>query len=220
MPEGSVLTITATPEDNYKLDGITVNGSSSGTTLTVLKDVTISATFSKIPKPEPDPTPVPPVYHTVTLPAVEGATTDPVAGEYEVEAWDSFRFYLTLDEAYDQSSPIVTTDRGETITPRSSDGAYIIKYVRQPIAIHIDGIVRNPDPVANETISTNETTVRAEGAYLHLHTSHLETVFIYTFNGTLLHKYDNLSGDKSLWLPQGNYIVIAGNKSFKIQIQK
>ena len=226
VPEGSVLTITATPKDTYQLDELTVNSTSfsSGTTWTVSEDITISATFSKTskpdPKPEPDPTPVPPIYHTVTLPQVEGATTDPVAGQYEVEAWSSFRFYLTLDKEYDQSSPIVTTDRGETITPRSSDGAYIIKYVRQPIAISIDGIVRNPDPVANETISTNETTVRAEGAYLHLHTSHLETVFIYTFNGTLLHKYDNLSGDKSLWLPQGNYIVIAGNKSFKIQIQK
>ena len=226
VPEGTILTITATPEDTYQLDELTVNCTSfaSGTTWTVSEDITISATFSKTskpdPKPEPDPTPVPPIYHTVTLPQVEGATTDPVAGQYEVEAWSSFRFYLTLDKEYDQSSPIVTTDRGETITPRSSDGAYIIKYVRQPIAISIDGIVRNPDPVANETISTNETTVRAEGAYLHLHTSHLETVFIYTFNGTLLHKYDNLSGDKSLWLPQGNYIVIAGNKSFKIQIQK
>ena len=220
VPEGSVLTITATPEDNYKLDGITVNGSSSGTTLTVLKDVTISATFSKIPKPEPDPTPVPPVYHTVTLPAVEGATTDPVAGEYEVEAWNSFRFYLTLDEAYDQSSPIVTTDRGETITPRASDGAYIIKYVRQPIVIHIDSIVRNADPVANETISTNETTVRAEGAYLHLHTSKPETVFIYTFYGALLKRYPALSGDKTVRLPQGNYIVIAGEKRFKIQTGK
>ena len=223
---GTELTITATPEDTYQLDELTVNSTSfaSGTTWTVSEDITISATFSKTskpdPKPEPDPTPVPPIYHTVTLPQIEGATTDPVAGEFEVEAWSSFRFYLTLDKEYDQSSPIVTTDRGETITPRSSDGAYIIKYVRQPIAISIDGIVRNPDPVANETISTNETTVRAEGAYLHLHTSHLETVFIYTFNGTLLHKYDNLSGDKSLWLPQGNYIVIAGNKSFKIQIQK
>lgn len=226
VPEGSVLTITATPENTYQLDELTVNSTSfaSETTWTVSEDITISATFSKTskpdPKPEPDPTPVPPIYHTVTLPQIEGATTDPVAGQYEVEAWSSFRFYLTLDKEYDQSSPIVTTDRGETITPRSSDGAYIIKYVRQPIAISIDGIVRNPDPVANETISTNETTVRAEGAYLHLHTSHPETVFIYTFNGTLLHKYDNLSGDKSLWLPQGNYIVIAGNKSFKIQIQK
>ena len=223
---GTVLTITATPENNYKLDKLTVNEHpfTSGNTLTVSENIIISATFSKIPdpqpEPDPEPTPVPPVYHLVTLPQIEGATTDPVAGQYEVEAWSSFRFYLTLDKEYDQSSPIVTTDRGETITPRSSDGAYIIKYVRQPIAISIDGIVRNPDPVANETIGTNETTVRAEGAYLHIHTSHPETVFIYTFNGTLIHKYDNLSGDKSLWLPQGNYIVIAGNKSFKIQIQK
>nr|WP_165359874.1 GLUG motif-containing protein [Parabacteroides goldsteinii] len=225
---GTKLTITAEAAESYLLEKLQVNDLpfTSGEVLTVSAHTTITVTFTKKPdpipdpEPEPEPTPTPPVYHLVTLPQIEGATTDPVAGEYEVEAWSSFRFYLTLDKEYDQSSPIVTTDRGETITPRASDGAYIIKYVRQPIAISIDGIVRNPDPVANETIGTNETKVRTEDAYLHIHTSHPETVFIYTFSGTLLHKYDNLSGDKSLWLPQGNYIVVAGNKSFKIQIQK
>ena len=57
-------------------------------------------------------------------------------------------------QEYDQSEPIVTTDRGETITPRSSDGAYIVKYVRSNVEIFIDGVVKNPDPVANETVDT------------------------------------------------------------------
>lgn len=223
VEEGTDFSFTLTLAEGYDQSVPTVT-LSDGRTLApdsrnqyVISNVTtdLAVSITGIEPNIPDIT-----YYTVTLPQIVGATTDPVAGEYEVEAWSSFRFYLTLDKEYDQSSPIVTTDRGETITPRASDGAYIIKYVRQPIAIHIDGIVRNPDPVANETISTNETTVRAEGAYLHLHTSKPETIFIYTFNGTLLKRYPALSGDKTVRLPQGNYIVIAGEKRFKVQTGK
>ena len=230
VPGGTRLTITAKALEGFQLDEITINDNTftSGEVYTVSSDITIAATFTEEkpddPKPDdpkPDdskPTPTP-VYHIVTLPQIEGATTDPVVGEYEVEAWSSFRFYLTLDEAYSQSSPIVTTDRSETITPRSSDGAYIIKYVRQPIAISIDGIIKNPDPVANETIDANSPKVWTKDSYLHLQTPQPETVFIYTFNGTLLKKLTNLSGNKTLWLPQGNYIVLIGKERFKVQVK-
>lgn len=226
---GTKLTITAEASEGYQVNELLVNSTpfTSGDVLTVSSDITIAVTITKKPEPtpdpdptpKPDPDPTPTVYHIVTLPQIEGATTDPVAGEYEVEAWSSFRFYLTLDEAYSQSSPIVTTDRSETITPRSSDGAYIIKYVRQPIAISIDGIIKNPDPVANETIDANSPKVWTKDSYLHLQTPQPETVFIYTFNGTLLKKLTNLSGNKTLWLPQGNYIVLIGKERFKVQVK-
>ena len=86
-------------------------------------------------------------------PQVEGAATDPGPGEYDVESWSTFRFYLTLDTAYSQSQPIVTTDRGETLVPRTSDGAYLVKYVRTDVEVYIDGIEKN-NPVANEPIRT------------------------------------------------------------------
>lgn len=228
---GTKLTITAEASEGYQVNELLVNSTpfTSSDVLTVSSDIDITVTITKKPEPtpdpdpdptpKPDPDPTPTVYHIVTLPQIEGATTDPVAGEYEVEAWSSFRFYLTLDEAYSQSSPIVTTDRSETITPRSSDGAYIIKYVRQPIAISIDGIIKNPDPVANETIDANSPKVWTKDSYLHLQTPQPETVFIYTFNGTLLKKLTNLSGNKTLWLPQGNYIVLIGKERFKVQVK-
>lgn len=228
---GTKLTITAEASEGYQVNKLLVNSTpfTSGDVLTVSSDITIAVTITKKPEPtpdpdpdptpKPDPDPTPTVYHIVTLPQIEGATTDPVAGEYEVESWSSFRFYLTLDEAYSQSSPIVTTDRSETITPRSSDGAYIIKYVRQPIAISIDGIIKNPDPVANEKIDANSPKVWTKDSYLHLQTPQPETVFIYTFNGTLLKKLTNLSGNKTLWLPQGNYIVLIGKERFKVQVK-
>ena len=115
---------------------------------------TLNDAFSSLPSNRPptpptppEPTPEPAVFYTVTLPSVEGATTDPVAGTYEVESWSSFVFYLHLDQPNEQAQPIVTTDRGETLTPRTSDGAYVVKYVRSDITVMIDGIAVANDPV-------------------------------------------------------------------------
>lgn len=125
---------------------ITVGKGGVSTTLLTLP---ATATVNSTPDPDPEPT-----YYTVTLPSVEGATTDPVAGSYDVESSDNFRFYLTLDADYNQSVPVVTTSRGETITPRTSDGAYIVKYVHSDLVISIGGIVKNPPPVANAEIQS------------------------------------------------------------------
>lgn len=160
----------------------------------------------------------PSTTYTVILPQVEGAVTDPVAGSYEIESWSDFHFTLTLDEEYSQSVPVVATDRGETIEPRSSDGTYIIKRVRQPIAISITGIVKNPDPVANGQVAADATQVWTSGAVLHIHLPSPEAVAIYTFTGRLYKAYSTLSDDTALWLPQGNYIVVTGVERFKVQV--
>lgn len=160
----------------------------------------------------------PSTTYTVILPQVEGAVTDPVAGSYEIESWSDFHFTLTLDEEYSQSVPVVATDRGETIEPRSSDGTYIIKQVRQPIAITITGIVKNPDPVANGQVAADATQVWTSGAVLHIHLPSPEAVAIYTFTGRLYKAYSTLSDDTALWLPQGNYIVVTGGERFKVQV--
>lgn len=183
--------------------------------------VTIAATFSKEnpdPQPPVTPDPEPTVYYTVALPSVEGATTDPVAGEYEVEAWGSFRFYLTLDKGYDQSEPIVTTDRGETITPRSSDGAYLVKYVRQPVEIRIDGVVKNPDPVANETIAADGIGVRTADGCLYISVTTEVRAAVYNFNGRLLKQARILPGETRWQFPSGAYIVEVDGKRYKVML--
>ena len=225
LPYNTVLTITAMPDADYELNTLTVNGTtfSSGSSYTVNSDVAIKVIFSKKeskPDPTPEPTPEPeptPVYYTVTLPAVEGAVTDPVAGAYEVESWGSFRFYLSLDKEYDQSAPIVTTSRGETITPRTSDGAYIIKYVRQPLDIFIDGIVKNPAPVANEKIEANRPKVWKTGNELHIQAVTDEPGYIYTADGKLQTVCHLIVGEvETVRLPDGIYFVRIGKERFKI----
>lgn len=220
---GTEIALTITPASGYRLKSGSLKVYKTGdesTTVNVTNntfsmpayDVTVAAEFEEIPAP---PTPPAPVYHTVTLPAVEGASTDPIAGDHEVESWDNFLFFLTLDKAYDQSEPVVTTDRGETITPRAKDGAYIIKYVRQPIVIKIDGVVKNPDPTANAEIQSG-IKVWQNNRQLFIHTDKVEQVAIYTFGGQLKKKFRSTGGDELVQLPTGSYIVCIGDQRFKV----
>lgn len=179
--------------------------------------VTVKNKSEKPDKPvNPPVEPVEPtVYYTVTLPSVDGVTTDPVAGDYQVEAWDSFRFYLTIGKDYDQSKPVITTSRYETIEPRSSDGAYIIKYVRMNVEIRIDGVVKNPDPVANTEIQSG-IKVWGNNHRLFIRTDKPEEVFVYTFGGQLQKKFQSEAGDRFISLPSGTYIVLIGDERFKV----
>lgn len=122
-------------------------------------NVTVTATFkaSSVPPVNPpvdpnDPDDPAPVRYTVTLPAVEGATTDPAAGSYEVESWGSFSFLLTLDEGYRTDSHPVVMARGETVTPNASTGKYTIQNVRSDITVEISGIVKDV-ATGNESLS-------------------------------------------------------------------
>ena len=216
---GTTLILEAQANEGYHFVRWNDNETNPSRTLSVLADFTLQAIFEKDAEPEPEPVPPAPVYYTVTLPAVEGAVTDPAAGNYEVESWDNFRFYLTLDKEYDQSTPVVTSDRGETIQPRMSDGAYIIKYVRGPISIYIDGIVKNPDPVGNETIEAIRSKVWTSEGNLHIEAATTGAVAIYTFEGKLLTRRQALAGEElTIGVPSGVYIVLIGQERFKVRM--
>ena len=159
----------------------------------------------------------PPVYYIVTIPAVEGATTDPVAGDYEVEAWDSFGFYLTLEPAYDQSAPVVTTDRGETLEPRSYDGKYIVKYVRSDVDIAIEGITANEPPVANAVLTAG-TRLWTEQQTLCIHTDTAGQLHLFTLAGSLYRTIELAPGDTRQPVPSGIYIARLNGQAIKILV--
>lgn len=178
---------------------ITVEKGSVSTTLLTLP---ATATVNSTPDPDPEPT-----YYTVTLPSVEGAATDPVAGSYDVESSDNFRFYLTLDADYNQSVPVVTTDRGETITPRTSDGAYIVKYVHSDLVISIGGIAKNPPPVANAEIQSGTRIFTRDGS-LFITTDRPMQVQVIALTGQLIRSLDLPAGTTRVdALATGVYIV-------------
>ncbi len=179
-------TVTGSPDFTTSISGtyrcrITVEKGSVSTTLLTLP---ATATVNSAPDPEPEPT-----YYTVTLPSVEGATTDPVAGSYDVESSENFRFYLTLDADYNQSVPVVTTSRGETITPRTSDGAYIVKYVHSDLVISISGIAKNPPPVANAEIQSGTRIFTRDGS-LFITTDRSARAQVFALTGQLIRSLD------------------------------
>ena len=197
-------TVAGSPDFTTSISGtyrcrITVGKGGVSTTLLTLP---ATATVNSTPDPDPEPT-----YYTVTLPSVEGATTDPVAGSYDVESWDNFRFYLTLDADYNQSVPVVTTDRGETITPRTSDGAYIVKYVHSDLVISISGIAKNPPPVANAEIQSGTRIFTRDGS-LFITTDRPARAQVFALTGQLIRSLDLPVGTTHVDpLTDGIYIV-------------
>lgn len=226
---GTSLTLTYAENTNYRFSRY-LSGSSadnlqvlSGNTIEMPDaDLWLSADFNY-----QDPTPPPPpptVYYTVSLPSVEGAVTDPSAGSYEVESWSTFCFYLTLDADYSESEPVVTTSRGETLQPRTSDGAYLVKYVRTDVEIFIDGIVKNLPPVANEPIraAASEPEIWSEDACLCIRLPEgmpTSPVRIFTPEGRLLHAFRSTPGLNRRQLPTGIYIVQVGDTVRKVLIK-
>lgn len=204
-----------TLKDNYMV--ITVTGFSPFAVAYVVKsspDPGPDPSLDPDPDPDSDPTQV---YYSVTLPAVEGITTNPGAGEYKVKEWDNFRFYLTLDKEYDQSVPVVTTDRGETLIPRTSDGAYIIEYVRSAVSITISGIHKNTS-VANGLIQ-DEIKIWVEASSVCIETIRPEEVRIVSASGHTVAAFKSRPGINRQSLLPGLYIIQAGRTISKMIIR-
>ena len=197
-------------------------GSKTATTLLSTKSEIVTVTPKSDPDPNPgddDNDPSPTVYYTVTLPTLTGATTDPKAGGYDVESWGSFGFFLTLEKDYDQSKPIVTTSDGKTITPRTSDGKYVISSIRSDLSVSISGIVKN-NATGNDDITTPLTRVWGSRGTLHVSQPVEAEVMVYTFGGALLKSALLPAGDMQMAILAGSYVVVAGKgESFKVIIK-
>ena len=217
---GTELTINLTLSPGYQGGTIKVNGSEiTNNTYTIKGDITITVeSINESTKPPyvPDP-PYEPVYYTVNLPTVEGASTDPVAGDYEVESWSSFRFYLTLDTAYNQSVPVVSTSRGDVITPRQSDGAYLVKYIRNDMEIYINGVEKNPSPVDNAVLHEG-IHIRTSKGMLQIESDSRASAMVFDMNGRMVSRFDVLPGTTNQRLKEGIYLVKIGTISSKIII--
>lgn len=166
--------------------------------------------YFTITEPEPEPT-----YYSITLPSVEGATTSPAAGTYwEIEG-SSFSFSLTLDPDYDQSQPIVKAN-GTEVTP-DANGTYTVSSIYEDITITIEGITENT-PTGNAEVEENDVKVWAADGQLHLSVPSTERVWIYAFNGNLIRSLDEVAGDITVNLNKGSYIIVVGEKRYKVAL--
>jgi hypothetical protein len=154
------------------------------------------------------------VTFSVTLPSVEGASLNPSAGTYSVEAGGSFSFSLTLDTDYDQSTPMVKV--GDKLIEPTSDGKYEIKNINSDITISITGIVKNVT-VGNAEVESNALKVWGSNGVLHIRSAHAGTAYLVTFGGQLYKAITLPVGETMITIPQGSYIIRIENQSYKIR---
>ena len=186
---------------------------STGTTVTT----TLTSFFTVTEKSTPlTPPVVIPNYYTVTLPAVEGATFSRATGETTVEEGTNFTFSITLDADYDQSVPVVTTSRGETIEPRAGDGRYVVRNIQEDVVITVTGIRRNDDPTANVAVTPDAVRLWTASGQLHISTPVAADLRIYAFDGSLLRSRRLPAGETTMEAPGGPCIVVVGEHRFKV----
>ena len=235
--ESETVTLTVTPAQGYEQETLsyTTDGGTTvaitGTTFVMpAADVTVTATFkaSSVPPVNPpinppvipdDPDDPAPVRYTVTLPAVEGATTDPAAGSYEVESWGNFSFLLTLGEGYRKDSHPVVTARGETLTPNASTGKYIIPNVQSDITVGITGIVKDV-ATGNESL-TDGFHITTSGGLLLVTVPRATRLYLTDTSGRLILSHLLPAGDTRIDdLAAGVYLLtLEGEKTKKIIIR-
>jgi hypothetical protein len=106
------------------------------------------------------------VYHTITLPEIEGIALTPATTQNSVLKFTDFEFSFTVDADYDESAPVVTVSRDGGITDETLsavEGTYTITDVRSDIEVSITGIELNPEytvtlpAVAGIAITPSET---------------------------------------------------------------
>lgn len=120
-------------------------------------------------------------YYDITLPEIEGATTQPEAGTYTVEEGTDFSFTLTLAEGYEQSVPIVTLSDGRTLVP-DNRGQYVISYVDADLTVSITGI--EPDiPTGIASADSDDILIEAGTGYLRIRTPHPVSIQIVRTDG-------------------------------------
>lgn len=175
--------------------------------------ITRSETEPETPE-DPDPNPEEPVYYTITLPQTEGATTEPDFGTHEVMEGDSFTFRIILDEDYNESNPIVRVN-GELLEPNAK-GEYVIETVRANTVITIEGIVKNDDTAIGSIDETDVVRVWTATGSLHIQLPRPMPVRVVNYVGQVIRSWQAVEGDQAVSLPDGAYIVIVGDRHFKV----
>ena len=88
--------------------------------------------------------------------------------------------------------------------------------IRSDVEIFIDGVVKNPDPVANETVDTGGIKIYTANGYLHIQAPQPEQVHIFTRDGRLLKAFRTSGNEEQIALPKGIYLIRVTNQCVKV----
>lgn len=156
--------------------------------------------------------------YPVTLPQVENAHTDPVAGTYPVGYGTSFRFILTLDQGIAPDDVHVYANGTElhNSTLRSNILSYTISEVTAPVDITIEG---TDNPTGNQ-LPTSGVDVTAEKGRLKItnYSGRIVHVAVYNLHGQLVSSC-KVNMNTIIDLPPDVYVVKTGTVTTKIIIK-
>lgn len=171
---------------------------------------------------------VPETYHTVTLPEVEGITTDPVAGTYNVTEGDYFTFYIMIDDVESQgglragiepSENIIVKANGVEMNPLyMGNNRYEMTLTDIEEDQVIEIILKEEPPVSNINPNDGDVKVYSLDGVLYIETVQPATVNVIALNGQK--KYQSqVNGLTSIPLTRGIYLVKVGAEVHKVIVQ-
>ena len=164
--------------------------------------------------------------HAVTLPEVEGVTTEPAAGTHKVAEGDPFEFTLTLLEDYDQSDVKVYVNGDllwynpatELFDVVNRSYTYTIENITEAITITIEGVKKN-DPSSNESLLKDQDyRIYTEGSMFYIDSRKQVFLTIYGIDGQKYIGHEIPVGITSVSLSKGVYIVVVGEDRLKIVV--
>lgn len=168
--------------------------------------------------PPPTP-PTPPAYFPVSIPSIEGVTTIPAAGKYEMAYGQPFDLTVEVSDAYDKSDIIVEVN-GVALAPvslRSVSYSYRIEKVTSFLDINILGVTKN-DPLGIDKADNGTLRFYTSEDALYIDAPQSDTVAVYTLSGALVTQYVIPAGTSRLPLGKGVYIVRVGAETYKIMV--
>lgn len=158
-------------------------------------------------------------HYSVTLPEVEGATTDPAAGEHPAPYGEPFNFTLRLNDFNDFENIKVYANDTE-LTPRETGHPLSLQYtidaVTGPLTITIEGV----DPVSNTDIAAGKISVAVESGQLRVHSS-LPTpadITVYVVTGQVI-ATRRVHTSETIPLSPGIYLVRTPEDVHKVVIR-
>jgi len=156
--------------------------------------------------------------YPVTMPAVDGAVTDPAAGVHPVSYGEPFRFTIGLKDVNDlEDLKVFINDIELTPDPLRTQNApqqYTIDAVTGPVAIRIEGV----NPTGNMEISTNSFNIYVSDGILVAAPPSATRLSVYTVAGQLHTARTIPAGTTRIALPQGVYIVHIGTEVHKVVV--
>ena len=225
------VTLTATASDGYEFsawnitdgNGKEVEIENNAFTMPA-SNVTVSATFSKIPTdPEPEPeepdtpvTPDYPDYYNIYVDECEGVTV--LTSTNVVREGNSMTFTIEVAEGYTAEDMVVKVKRSlfgytDVIEP-NEEGKYEVRNIYTEIYITIEGVMEEETPTGIEGVES--TAVYTQEGAIYVRTPQRATVSIVSLTGAIVKKAEQ-TGTQRYDLPRGIYIVDVAGQRYKIR---